>query len=207
MGTELTSSFGNFAGLQFSTQGHVSSLEEKQKDETFAGNGDAAGVAVVSAAPPDLAEEGGKDEVPEKDDDPSAVAALPPLSSDSSDSTQESGQEAASLNYLKQAFLQDNSVTLFLLSWPGVLEDQELQVRNAIAAAANPPKESNSISSNDNGSSSETPPDPAEIPVPVPSPEIEPPSSANEISATSSEVKAPPFQMTPPIPEVKQTGK
>lgn len=97
-------------------------------------------------------------------------------------------------------------MTLFLLFWPGVLEDQELQVQNAIAAAANSPKESNSISSNDNGSSSETPSDPPEIPVPAPSAEIEPPS-ANEISATSSEVKASPFQMTPPIPEVKQTGK
>jgi protein O-mannose beta-1,4-N-acetylglucosaminyltransferase len=99
MGTELTSCFATFAGLQLCTQGPVSSLEEKQKDETFAWNGDAAGVAVVSAASTDPAADGGKDEVPEKDDDPSAVAALPPLSSDSLDSTQESGhQEAASLN-------------------------------------------------------------------------------------------------------------
>ncbi|OQU86414.1 hypothetical protein SORBI_3003G087700 [Sorghum bicolor] len=163
-------------GISSFGQVPVSSLEENQKDETFARNN---GGVVVSAASPDPAADGGKDEVPEKDDDPSAAAALPPLSTDSSDSTQESS---------------------------GVLEDQELQVQNAVAAAANPPKESNSIRSNDNGSSSEIPSDPAEIPVPAPSPEIEPPSSANEISADSSELKAaPPFQMTPSIPEVKQT--
>lgn len=210
MGDRADSCFGTFAGLQLCTQGPVSSLEEKQKDETFARNGDAGGVALVSAASPDPAAEGGKDEVPEKDDDPSAVVALPPLPSDSSDSTQESGQEGSSQLELTQSTLnsQDKSVTLFLISCPGVLEDQELQVQNAIAAAANPPKESSSISSNDNnGSSSEIPSDPAGVPVPVPAPstEIEPPS-AKEISATS-EVKAPAFQMTPPIPEVKQTGK
>ncbi|PWZ29246.1 Cell division protein FtsZ 1, chloroplastic [Zea mays] len=75
----------------------------------------------------------------------------------------------------------------------GGLEDLELQVQNAIAAVAAPPKESNSVSSNDLGSSSSVifPSGPADqVPVPATSPEIEP-RFANQIPAASSEVKAP----------------
>ncbi|RLM92193.1 uncharacterized protein C2845_PM08G06440 [Panicum miliaceum] len=142
-----------------------------------------SGVAVASAAPPDPGAEGGNDEAPEKDDDPSAVAVLPPLSSDSADTTQESG----------------------------VLEDQELQVQNAVAEAANPPENSDGASSSTNGSSSSVipfPSDPAEIPAPAPAPAIEAPADQiPEIEAlppSTPEIEASPVQLIPPTPEVKQ---
>ncbi|CAO2193466.1 unnamed protein product [Urochloa humidicola] len=136
-----------------------------------------SGVAVASASvvPPGPAAEGGKDEVLEKDDDPiSADAVLPPLSSDSADTTQESG----------------------------VFEDQELQVQNAVAeAAANPPENSDSIGSSANGSSPSVipfPSDHAEIHAPAPAPAIQPPPPP------TPEIQAAPVQLTPPTPEVKQ---
>ncbi|PAN32043.1 hypothetical protein PAHAL_5G458700 [Panicum hallii] len=142
-----------------------------------------SGVAVASAAPPDPGAEGSNDEAPEKDDDPSAVAVLPPLSSDSADTTQESG----------------------------VLEDQELQVQNAVAEAANPPENNDGASSSTNGSSSSVipfPSDPAEIPAPAPAPAIEAPADQiPEIEAlppSTPEIEASPVQLIPPTPEVKQ---
>jgi len=74
------------------------SKAEAEKDDVGGGISN-SGIAVATTAPPDPAAEGGKDdEVAEKDDDPSVVAVLPPLSSDSADTTQASGQEAAILN-------------------------------------------------------------------------------------------------------------
>ncbi|KAF8780025.1 hypothetical protein HU200_001991 [Digitaria exilis] len=152
---------------------------EAEKDD--AGSISSSGSAVASAAPPDPAAEGAKDEFIEKDDDPSPGAVLPPLSSDSTDSTQESG----------------------------VPEDQELQVQNSVAAAAaNPPENSNSFSISTNDSIP-FPSDPAEILAPAPAirapadqiPEIEAPPPP------TPEIKASPDQLTPPTtPEVKQAG-
>ncbi|CAO2160895.1 unnamed protein product [Urochloa humidicola] len=143
-----------------------------------------SGVIAASAAPSEPAVEGGKDDVPEKDDDPSADAVLPPLSSNSADTTQESG----------------------------VLEDQELQVQNAVAeAASSPPEISDSISSSTNGSSPSVipfPSDPAEILAPAPAPAIQAP--ADQIPETEAppppitEIQAAPVQLIPPTPEVKQ---
>ncbi|CAO2209133.1 unnamed protein product [Urochloa humidicola] len=144
-----------------------------------------SGVTVASTAPLDPAAEAGTGEVPEKDDDPISVAVLPPLSSDSADTTQESG----------------------------VLEDQELQVQNAVAQAANPPENSNSTSSSTNGSSPSVipfPSDPAEIPAPAPAPAIQAPADQiPEIESTppsTPEIQAAPVQpIPPPTPEVKQS--
>ncbi|KAG2595931.1 hypothetical protein PVAP13_5KG118400 [Panicum virgatum] len=159
------------------------SKDEAEKDDVGGGGISNSGVAAASAAPPDPAAEGGKDEVPETDDDPSAAAVLP-LSPDSADTTQESG----------------------------VLEDQELQVQNAVAeAAANPPENSDGVSSSTNGSSPSVipfPSDPAEIPAPAPAPAIEAPADKiPEIEAPpppTPEIEASPVQLIPPTPEVKQ---
>ncbi|WVZ72080.1 hypothetical protein U9M48_020595 [Paspalum notatum var. saurae] len=161
------------------TPGLASSPEEN-KDETSTRDVDASVVVVAPTAQPNPAMEViGKDELVEKydEDEASGVGVLPPLSADPADSTQDSG----------------------------VLEDQELEAQNAVAAAAaNPPnKESNSISSNENGSSSPSviPSAPAEIPLPPP----------QQIAASDSdsEAKAPPVvQSIPPIiPEVKQADR
>jgi len=106
-------------------------------------------------------------------------------------------------------------VSLFLLPWSGVLEDQELQVQNAVAeAAANPPVNSDGVSSSTNGSSPSVipfPSDPAEIPAPAPAPAIEAP--ADKIPGIEApppptpEIEASPVQLIPPTPEVKQAGK
>ncbi|KAG2587236.1 hypothetical protein PVAP13_5NG127000 [Panicum virgatum] len=153
------------------------SKAEAEKDDVGGGISN-SGIAVATTAPPDPAAEGGKDdEVAEKDDDPSVVAVLPPLSSDSADTAQASG----------------------------VLEDQELQVQNAVAEAANPPENSDGVSSSTNGSSPSVipfPSDPAEIPAPAPSPAVDAP--ADQIPEMEAPPPPTPIQLIPPTPEVKQ---
>ncbi|CAL4951225.1 unnamed protein product [Urochloa decumbens] len=166
-------------------QGALPKEEIKAEKDDGSGISD-SGVLDASAAPLNPATEGGKDdEDPEKDDDPRAVAVLPPLSSDSADTTQESG----------------------------VLEDQELQVQNAVAEAANPPENSDSISSSTNGSSPSVipfPSDPAEIHAPAPAPAIQDPADQiPEIEnppLSTPEIQAALVQLTPPSPEVRQAG-
>ncbi|CAL4977574.1 unnamed protein product [Urochloa decumbens] len=163
-------------------EGALPKEEIKAEKDDGSGISD-SGVLDASAAPLNPATQGGKDEVPEKDDDPSAVAVLPPLSSDSADTTQESG----------------------------VLEDQELQVQNAVAEAANPPESSNGISSSTNGSSPSVipfPSDPAEIHALAPAPAIQAPADRIPEVETppppTPEIQAAPVQLTPPSPEVRQ---
>jgi hypothetical protein len=75
------------------------------------------------------------------------------------------------------------------LCWSGVLEDEELQVQDAIA---------NSSKKTSNGSSpSVVHSEPATLPV-LPVQQILP--------AHQQETKAPPVQQIPPVPEAKQTG-
>jgi hypothetical protein len=68
-----------------------------------------------------------------------------------------------------------------------------LQVQDALANAS---KKSNDSSSNA-GSPAVVPSDPAILPAPA----------EQQISLTSSEVKAPAEQQIPPVPEIKQAGK
>ena len=99
-------------------------------------------------------------------------------------------------------------MSLFLLSLSGVLEDQELQVQNAVAEAANPPENSDGVSSSTNGSSPSVipfPSDPAEIPAPAPSPAVDAP--ADQIPEMEAPPPPTPIQLIPPTPEVKQAGK
>ena len=99
-------------------------------------------------------------------------------------------------------------MSLFLLSLSGVLEDQELQVQNAVAEAANPPENSDGVSSSTNGSSPSVipfPSDPAEIPAPAPSPAVDAP--ADQILEMEAPPPPTPVQLIPPTPEVKQAGK
>ncbi|GJN37653.1 hypothetical protein PR202_gb26632 [Eleusine coracana subsp. coracana] len=97
--------------------------------------GDAT-VFVASAAAPNPAAVGGEDRVPAKDGD--ATAVLPPVpSAEPSNSTQESG----------------------------VLEDEELQVQDAVANATK--RNDDSSSSSNGGSHSVIPSDPAVLPAPV----------------------------------------
>jgi hypothetical protein len=77
-------------------------------------------------------------------------------------------------------------------SWSGVLEDEELQVQDAIANAT---RKSNDSSSSNAVSHSVVPSDPAVFPAPV-----------QQVPLPSSEVKAPAGQQTPPVPEIKQAG-
>ncbi|KAI5004105.1 hypothetical protein ZWY2020_031348 [Hordeum vulgare] len=108
-----------------------------------------------------------------KDDDAATGALLPPLSS----------QEPANGTQEEQ----------------GVLEDQELQVQDAIAAASSPNKSS---SSSDGGSESVVQSDPATLPAPV---QQTPPPAVPE--APKQVATAAPVQQIPLIPEaVKQPG-
>ncbi|XP_044974405.1 beta-1,2-xylosyltransferase XYXT1-like [Hordeum vulgare subsp. vulgare] len=108
-----------------------------------------------------------------KDDDAATGALLPPLSS----------QEPANGTQEEQ----------------GVLEDQELQVQDAIAAASSPNKSS---SSSDGGSESVVQSDPATLPAPV---QQTPPPAVPE--APKQVATAAPVQQIPLIPEAaKQPG-
>lgn len=86
-----------------------------------------------------------------------------------------------------------------MFGWSGVLEDQELQVQDAIAAANSPNKSSSS-----NGvSQSVVQSDPATIPAPV----QQTPPTIPVPEAPKQEAKAPPVQQIPLIPEAaKQPG-
>ncbi|TKW13144.1 hypothetical protein SEVIR_5G079700v4 [Setaria viridis] len=153
--------------------GRNAPLEDTRRDETFVGDsGDAArGGASPAAANP--AAVGGRDEVPAKDGDATA-ALLPPVSSEeAANSTQESG----------------------------VLEDEELQVQDAVAKT--PSKKSNvsaaaaattTTASSNGGSPSTVHSDPAVLPAPV-----------QQIPPTTQEVKAlVADQQIPAAPVVKQ---
>ncbi|TVU22183.1 hypothetical protein EJB05_31865 [Eragrostis curvula] len=145
------------------------SPEDTRKDETFVGDSGDASVVVASAAPPNPAAVGGEGEVPAKDDGDATggAAVLPAVASEeSANSTQESGG----------------------------LEDEELQVQDAIANAS---KKSNDSSSGRNGNGGSPPvvsSDPVILPAPV----------EEKIPLPSPEVKAPAEQQIPPVPEIKQ---
>nr|CAB3472452.1 unnamed protein product [Digitaria exilis] len=146
-------------------------VEDTGRDETFVG--DSGGGASSTAANPG-AEGGNKDEVPAKDDDATTAAVLPPVSSEeAANSTQESG----------------------------VLEDEVLQVQEAVAKA--PSRKSNesaaaaaaaAASSSSNGSStSVVHSDPAILPAPV-----------QHIPPTTQVVKTLADQQIPAVPKVNQ---
>ncbi|KAK3163724.1 hypothetical protein QOZ80_1AG0007480 [Eleusine coracana subsp. coracana] len=121
-------------------------------------------VFVASAAAPNPAAVGGEDRVPAKDGD--ATAVLPPVPSvEPSNSTQESG----------------------------VLEDEELQVQDAVANATK--RNDNSSSSSNGGSHSVIPSDPAVLPAPV-----------EQIPLASSAVKVSAEQQIPPVPQIKKAA-
>ncbi|KAL6848253.1 hypothetical protein ACP4OV_022381 [Aristida adscensionis] len=142
--------------------GVISPAEDTKKDEASAmANGDAS---VADG------------EVLEKDDDAGAVAVRPPLSSDPTNSTQESGG----------------------------LEDEELKVQYA-EEAADPAKKRNNISSIDNGSfPTMVPSDIAEVPA-APMPEIDDPSAHPAAPKIEAPAPAPAAQPIPPIPEAEQS--
>lgn len=85
-------------------------------------------------------------------------------------------------------------------SWPGVLEDEELQVQDAVAGGSKRSNDSAAAAaattSSSNGSShAVVHSDPAILPAP-----------AQQIPPATQGVKAPADQHVPAIPEVKQAG-
>jgi len=183
-----------------------------------------------SAAANPAAAGGKGEAVPAKDDDAPAAGLLPPVSSEeAANSTQESGEKAitqpptanlllvlvythsSKINALlallfvclfpslgKEGEMQDFNE--LLCSWSGVLEDEELQVQDAVA---NPSKRSNDSSSaaatttsSSNGSSpSVVHSDPAILPAP-----------AQQIPPAMQDVKTLAEHHVPAVPEVKQAG-